>query len=704
MKDLTSTLRGLSVSLIFLFQTLLMCGQITPSTFAGHLPVFIIQTNNQTIQDANRIVADLKIIDHGAGLLNHYYDSGSVFNGKISIEIRGNSSQMFPKKSYSFETQKPDSSNLNVSLLGLPEENDWILYGPYSDKSLLRNVITYQLSNEMGNYASRTAFCEVFVNQDYQGLYILGEKIKRDKNRVDIDELEEDCITGDSVSGGYILAINWRGGTDYDWISPVHNYNGSYLDLRYQFEYPDREEVTAEQSYYIKYFITQFELMMNGTDYNSQSTGYNRVIDAASFMDFFIMNEITNNVDGYRLSTYLFKVRDSKGGKLYAGPIWDFNLGYGNVDYGGCWTTYNWAIDNPNVVSAIPFYFKKLREDENYENLLRCRWDGLREQILDTAKLMHQIDSLVLVMGDAVTRNNSRWNVIGNYVWPNYFIGASYEEEIDYLKNWIKLRMVWIDDNLPGVSGNCKSLIADKLILTEISYQSGIQPEPGDWFEIKNVSNSVIDLSWYSFKDDNTINSYRIPAGTILAPGEFLVFASNKDKFSTVFPDVVNVVGSFNWSLSPKDAVRMYDSNNWPVFSVYYSNENGWPDLSGSSASLEIVDESLDPGNPYSWMPGCPGGSPGTEYIFPCPDIRVDEPLQEPGFSFRSLADGNLEIINLTEKVAEFELYTLEGKVIESSRIAQEQNIIDVSGCSSGVYYIRISQSNSVFFQKVVIY
>ena len=137
---------------------------------------------------------------------------------------------------------------------------------------------------------------------------------------------------------------------------------------------------------------------------------------------------------------------------------------------------------------------------------------------------MNQIDSLVLILGDAIARNNLRWNVIGNYVWPNYFVGSSYEEEINYLKNWIKLRLSWIDDNLPGVSGNCESNLAGQVIITEINYQNGAFPDPGDWFEIKNVSNSVVDLSWYSFKDANTLNSFRIPAGTILAPGEYMVF------------------------------------------------------------------------------------------------------------------------------------------------------------------------------------
>ena len=126
-----------------------------------------------------------------------------------------------PKKQYALETQDDLGNNLNVPLLGMPAENDWILYAPYSDKSLIRNVLAYKLSWDVGRYASRTRLCELVLNGDYRGLYVLMEKIKRDKNRVDISTLNPDEITGDDLTGGYIIKIDKSAGESVrGWYSP----------------------------------------------------------------------------------------------------------------------------------------------------------------------------------------------------------------------------------------------------------------------------------------------------------------------------------------------------------------------------------------------------------------------------------------------------------------------------------------------------
>ncbi len=131
---------------------------------SSNLPIVVINTHGQTIPDEYRIIADMGIIYNGPGQRNHVNDPFNNYDGKISIELRGSSSQMFPKKQYALETEDAQGENLNVSLLGLPEENDWILNGPYSDKSLIRNVLIYRLARDLGNYASRTRFCELVLN------------------------------------------------------------------------------------------------------------------------------------------------------------------------------------------------------------------------------------------------------------------------------------------------------------------------------------------------------------------------------------------------------------------------------------------------------------------------------------------------------------------------------------------------------------
>ena len=152
---------------------------IPPFNFtSSNLPIVVINTNGQAIQDDPRIVCDMGIIDNGFGNINSINDPFNDYNGKISIEYRGSSSQSFPKKAYALETQDAIGNNNNVSILGMPVENDWILYAPYTDKSLMRNFLTFYLGRRMNNYSPRTVYCELVVNGDYRGVYVLMEKIK----------------------------------------------------------------------------------------------------------------------------------------------------------------------------------------------------------------------------------------------------------------------------------------------------------------------------------------------------------------------------------------------------------------------------------------------------------------------------------------------------------------------------------------------
>ena len=172
------------------------------------------------------------IIDNGFGNINSVNDAFNDYNGKISIEYRGSSSQSFPKKPYALETQDSIGNNNNVSLLGMPVENDWILYAPYTDKSLMRNFLTFDLGRKMRNYSPRTVYCELVVNGDYKGIYILMEKIKRDNDRVDIAKLDSNDVAGDSLTGGYIIKVDKYTGTGgLDWLSDFPNIGGNNLYL-----------------------------------------------------------------------------------------------------------------------------------------------------------------------------------------------------------------------------------------------------------------------------------------------------------------------------------------------------------------------------------------------------------------------------------------------------------------------------------------
>ena len=161
----------------------------------------------------------MRAINNEEGQRNNITDDGTDYDGRIAIEFRGSTSQGFPKKPYGLETQ--DSAGENIQFLGMPTENDWVLHNPYSDKSLMRNVLAFDMARAMGRYSPRTKFCEVFLNGQYQGVYVLMEKIKRDSNRVNIAELDATMNGGDALTGGYIVKIDkFNGSGGAGWQSP----------------------------------------------------------------------------------------------------------------------------------------------------------------------------------------------------------------------------------------------------------------------------------------------------------------------------------------------------------------------------------------------------------------------------------------------------------------------------------------------------
>ena len=420
----------------------------------SNLPIVVINTNGQTIVDDPRIVCDMGIIDNGFGTINSINDPFNDYNGKISIEYRGSSSQTFPKKPYALETQDSIGNNNNVSLLGMPIENDWILYAPYSDKALMRNFLTFDLGRKMGHYAPRTVYCELVINGDYKGIYILMEKIKRDKDRVDIAKLDTDDLAGDSLTGGYIIKVDKYTGTGgVDWLSDFPNISGGSLYIQYH--YPEATALQPQQLNYIEQYVDSFEYALNGLNFADTSIGYAKYIDINSFIDFYIINEISKNIDGYRLSTYMHKDKQSKGGKLTMGPFWDFNLAFGNADYCNGGITSGWEV-NGGCGGNNPFWFERLLDDTIYENKLKCRWEYLREKSFHQDSIFNFIDSMALYLNDAQQRNFQQWPSLGTYVWPNYYVGNTYQDELNFFKTWIGDRLVWIDNNL---SGNCYEIL-----------------------------------------------------------------------------------------------------------------------------------------------------------------------------------------------------------------------------------------------------
>jgi len=432
-----------------LFFPLALSAQLV-SFQSSNLPIVLIETNGQAIPDEPKITATMRIIDHGPGQINHLNDTPNHYDGFIGIELRGSSSlDLSDKKPYSVETRDAAGEDLDFPLLGMPAESDWVFLAPFADKSLIRDVLTLELARRIMPWASRTRFVELMLNGSYEGIYIVVEKIKRDKNRVDISKLEEADIAGDDLTGGYILKIDkTTGAPSAGWQSPY----GAPFNPYYQIEYPKLEDIRPEQSAYIRDWISDFELTMSSPDYDDPDHGYAQYLDIESFVDFAIINEITKNVDGYRLSSYLYKDKDSKSDLLYAGPVWDFNIALGNANYCGGDTYYGWAIDFndlcPSDYWGIPFWWSRLWDTPSFRAKVQARWFELRAGAFSNTAVHGLVDSLLGVVEQAQVRNFQRWPVLNYWVWPNAYCCGSYQQHTNYLENWLDNRIAWLDGSM----------------------------------------------------------------------------------------------------------------------------------------------------------------------------------------------------------------------------------------------------------------
>ncbi|GAB5520088.1 MAG: hypothetical protein RhofKO_23390 [Rhodothermales bacterium] len=419
----------------------------------SNLPIVVIETtNNQDIPDEPKVSALMGIIANGDGQRNRLSDPYAAYAGHIGIETRGASSQsVYPKKSYGLETRRADGSNRNVRLLDLPRENDWILYAPYADKSLIRNVLAYEFARRMGRYAVRTRYVELVLNGEYRGIYVLMERIKQDDDRVAIDELAADDNAGDALTGGYIVKVDRPAFGDDGWASPYPPEGVDDRTVYYQYHDPGPGNLTDAQRDYIRGYVTQFEAMMASDAWDDPATGYSAWLDVDSAIDFLLMNELGKNVDGYRLSSFLYKARDSAGGLLHLGPIWDFNFAFGIADYYGAERPagYQVAFSVAEDGHQNPFWWKKLARDPAFLTRVTERWQTLRADVLAEDSLMAFIDAQAARVDEAQARNFQRWPVLGTYVWANSFIGSTYDSEVDFLKSWLRQRLQWLDANLP---------------------------------------------------------------------------------------------------------------------------------------------------------------------------------------------------------------------------------------------------------------
>ena len=453
----------------------------------SNLPLIIIDTYGSEIPDEPRIPAYMGIIDNESGV-NQLSDDFNDYDGHITIERRGNSSQWNDKRPYRFETVDEAGENNNVELLGMPEENDWVLYAPWQDKTMIRNVLAYQLSNDMGRYASRTRYVELYLNGGYQGIYVLMEKIKRDGDRVNISKLNPDESEGDDLTGGYILKFDWFFTGDN-----IGGFQSNNDGITYNYHYPKPSDIVPEQEEYIQNYIDNFENIMLSPNYTNSSTGYPSKMNVESFVDFILVQELAKNVDAYRLSTYIYKDKESVDDRLTAGPVWDFNHGFGNCDYGQTWEPENWLLEyNPEGGDQMSFWWELLWQDENFIAKVSQRYSELRSNIFSENHIFEIIDSSVVHMGESINRNFLKWPVLGNYLWPNYQVFDTYDEEVLYLKSWITQRLSWMDSQILQLNIDQQNILSDYVLYQ--AYPNPFNPTTNFRYDLQKPSHVKLTI------------------------------------------------------------------------------------------------------------------------------------------------------------------------------------------------------------------
>jgi hypothetical protein len=410
----------------------------------------LIDLDHKQVAKGAETPGTLSIVEaHDGTLADLPYDAVTL-QSRISLELHGDSSASLAKKSYQIELVDEARDDRELPLLGLPPGSDWVLHNCGFDPSCLRNVLVFELGRELGHYEPRTRFVELFVDERYQGLYVLMERVRRDKDRVDVRRPARTEAEGD-MSGGYIFRMDLGEGTPADpvprdWVSPVSR-------TVYSYHYPRFNEISSTQKDYLRNHVSRFETMMQGSRWNDPDDGYRKWLDVPSWVDFALIQELALNPDAYFKSVYLQKWPRSKGDKIAIGPFWDFDLAFGVAEFRDARNTRAWAhtmnrfgaepvpYDPPGRVLYVPEYWERLWSDPGFRQDLKCRWQELRTGPLRLDALNASIDGWTNQLAAALSRDAARWNEARK---------NSHQGAAESLKEFLATRITWMDANLPG--------------------------------------------------------------------------------------------------------------------------------------------------------------------------------------------------------------------------------------------------------------
>ncbi len=313
-----------------------------------------------------------------------------------------------------------------TSILGMPEDKKWVLLAEKSDKSMIRNKIARYMG-ELSDleYTPNAEYVELFINEDYQGTYLIGQKVEESSNRVDIGDV------------GYLIEIDTdeynRIDSD-DIIFKPTIWSSIHTDGVFNIKDPDID-YGSEEFHLIENYINEFESVLYSNNFNSPGSGYESYIDVDSLIDWFLINEIAKTVDSRWYSSIYFSY--IPGEKIKMGPIWDFDLSYGNLNYSDAQYTSNFYVKQNNWID-------KLYQDEVFVEKVKIRYSYYHSKLDD---IKNKIDEFAKYIDKSQKANFERWDILGVYVWPNPVYDLTYEEEVERLKNWIEERMNWLNSN-----------------------------------------------------------------------------------------------------------------------------------------------------------------------------------------------------------------------------------------------------------------
>ncbi len=653
----------------------------------SNLPIVIITTDIDQntgqpaeIPDEPKVLANMKVIYRPDGSRNYLTDQNTPgflnYNGRIAIETRGSTSQMLPKKPYGLTTLKSDNnSNNNVSILGMPKENDWILNSLAFDPTLIRDNLSYILARNMGNYASRGVYCEVIVNGNYRGLYVFMEKLKIDPDRIDILKLTNSDNTEPRVTGGYVIKCDKTTGSDpVAWSMP--SYNGSTY---FVYDSPDPEDITQQQSNYI---YNQFNLFQSRLTAKNESliNGFPAIIDIPSFIDFIIINELTSNVDSYQFSTFFHKDRN---GKLRAGPIWDFNLTYGNdLFHLGLDRSHTnvWQFDNGD--NTGPKFWKDLHSNATFKCYLTKRWKELSAtgKFLNNQVIVSKIDSLVNLIGEAKDREQTRWNSVGNH-----------SANISSMKIWLQNRINWLNSNWSNYQ-SCSNPAKPQLVISKINYNpapaEGLASDDLEFIEIVNNSNITVNLTGFYLKKLGL--TYQFPPNSVIGPNEKIFLASNSSAFNQFYGFVP--FGQFTRNLSNKSyEIVLSDAYGNIIDYVQYYDSLPWPtEADGNGYYLQLININTDNSLATNWIASRSGLSLNTVAF------------AQSVLLFPNPAGESITVITDLSTLKSFEIFDVAGRFVAKG-IDLDVTTVNIDYLPQGSYFIKLDFYNGRSVVKKII-